>query len=68
MLGVLGGLAASSLLAVTMPLDVIGPASPTAVTWIGWAVAGGVLILGLVLNTSRTRIKHRGTEGTQRGT
>jgi len=59
MLGVLGGLAASSLLAVTMPLDVIGPASPTAVTWIGWAVAGGVLILGLGLNTEAQR-GHRG--------
>jgi hypothetical protein len=59
-LGVLGGLAASSLLAVTMPLDVIGPAAPTTVTWVGWAVATVMLLVGITFTAKEQR--DRGTE------
>ncbi len=71
MLGVLGGLAASSLLAATMPLDVIGPAAPTTVTWVGWGVAGVMLLVGIVLTAKAQRTQRdRGAEGltTQTGT
>jgi hypothetical protein len=58
---VLGVLAGSSLLAGTMPMDVIGPATPTLVTWIGWAVAGGALFAGIfTTEAQRTQRKHRG--------
>jgi hypothetical protein len=40
----LGGLAALSPLAQQSPQDVIGPAAPTAVTWLGW----GLGLAGLI--------------------
>lgn len=44
MLMILAALAASSTLAIQTPQDVIGPAAPTATTWIGWALALIVLL------------------------
>ncbi|MAS37686.1 MAG: hypothetical protein CL610_27065 [Anaerolineaceae bacterium] len=44
-LGLVGGLAASSLLTVEVPEDVIGPAVPTILTWVGWGVAGIALLV-----------------------
>ena len=41
---VLGGLAAGSTLAQQSPQDVIGPAVPTSVTWVGWALG----LVGLI--------------------
>ncbi|MBZ0291208.1 MAG: YfhO family protein [Anaerolineae bacterium] len=40
-----GLLGAGSLLAAQTPLDVTGPAQPTAITWTGW----GIALLGLLL-------------------
>jgi hypothetical protein len=56
MLGVLGALAAGSLLATAMPMDVIGPAAPTAITWLGWGLASGLLLLGMFITPARRSV------------
>lgn len=50
--GVIVVLALISPLAAQAPQDVIGPAAPTAITWVGWGLALAVLLTALAL-TSR---------------
>jgi hypothetical protein len=51
--GLVGGLAAATTVTGQMAMDVIGPAEPTAITWIGWAVALAVLMLVLLIPRTR---------------
>ena len=47
--GLIALLAVGSLLAAQTPLDVTGPAQPTAITWAGWGLALIVLFGGFAL-------------------
>ncbi len=44
-----GGLAAATSVTDQMAVDVIGPADPTAVTWVGWGLALAALLIALGL-------------------
>lgn len=48
-LAVIGVLAVSSTFVARTPQDVIGPAAPTLITWIGWGVALAALVIFLIL-------------------
>lgn len=55
-LAVIGVLAVSSTFVVRTPQNVIGPAAPTLITWIGWGAALAALAIFLIL---RIRWAHR---------